>query len=178
MYSSTFRRAADGSSGDERMRLMITDEGPARLSRFSNTQAVGRGTPSAAACLAVVSYPAVTNVSRSSASFDACLCFALDGKTRGRSMCGRMSFAPLNQESAATGIIGGFPLTKRRGRLGLSERNQLVLVTREVPRLASSSAPSGLTRRAQLKRVAGRRAAAPRSSLDLRPRARCYPSRR
>src|SRR5262245_22408447 len=60
------------------MRLMMTDEGPTRLSRLSNTQAVGRGTPRAAACLAVVSHPAATNDSRISASFLACLAFAFD----------------------------------------------------------------------------------------------------
>ena len=58
------------------MRLITTDEGPARLSRFSSTQAVGRGTPRAAACLAVVSYPTATNAARISASFEACLAFA------------------------------------------------------------------------------------------------------
>ena len=58
------------------MRLMIMDEGPARLSRFSNAQAVGRDTPRAMDCLAAVSKPAATNASRISASFEACLAFA------------------------------------------------------------------------------------------------------
>jgi len=73
--SSTFRRAAGGRFGAERIRLMIMDEGPVRLSRLSNAQAVGRDTPRAAACLAVVSYPAATNASRISASFEACRAF-------------------------------------------------------------------------------------------------------
>jgi hypothetical protein len=59
------------------MRLMIMDEGPARLSRFNNAQAVGLETPRAMACLPAESNPAATNASRISASFDACLYFAL-----------------------------------------------------------------------------------------------------
>jgi len=59
------------------MRLMILAEGPTLLSRLSNTHAVLRHTPRIAACLAVVSYPAVTNASRISVSFEACLAFAL-----------------------------------------------------------------------------------------------------
>lgn len=49
IYSSTFRRTAGGRFGDERMRLMTTAEGPALLSRLSNTQAVLRHTPRAEA---------------------------------------------------------------------------------------------------------------------------------
>ena len=59
------------------MRLMTLAEGPILLSRLSTTHAVGRGTPRAAACLAVVSHPAVINALRISASFEACLAFAL-----------------------------------------------------------------------------------------------------
>ena len=55
--------------------VTVMDEGPVRLSRLSNAQAVGRDTPRAAACLAVVSYPAATNASRISASFEACRAF-------------------------------------------------------------------------------------------------------
>ena len=58
------------------MRLMTLAEGPTLLSRLNNTQAVLRHTPRTAACLAVVSYPAVTNASRISASLEACLAFA------------------------------------------------------------------------------------------------------
>src|SRR6516164_9796148 len=76
MYSSTLRRTAGGTFGDERMRLMTLAEGPTLLSRLSTTQAVARHTPRTAACFAVVSYPAATNVSRISASFAACLSFA------------------------------------------------------------------------------------------------------
>src|SRR5262249_4307823 len=67
-----------GSFGEERMRLIISREGPTLLSRFSTTQAVGRNSPRAAACLAVVSHPAATNASRISASFNACLALATE----------------------------------------------------------------------------------------------------
>jgi hypothetical protein len=77
-YSSTFCRAADGSFGEESMRLMICAKGPTLVSRFSTAQAVGRNSPRAAACFAVVSHPAATKAARISASFDACLAFAFD----------------------------------------------------------------------------------------------------
>ena len=48
------------------------------MSRLSTTQAVGRDTPRAAACLAVVSHPAAINAWRISASFEVCFAFALD----------------------------------------------------------------------------------------------------
>jgi hypothetical protein len=56
--------------------LMTLAEGPALVSRLSNTQAVARHTPRTAACFAVVSYPAATKASRISASFAACRAFA------------------------------------------------------------------------------------------------------
>ena len=55
---------------------MTMAEGPARLSRLSNAQAVLRPTPRATACLAVVSHPADTKALRISAIFEACLALA------------------------------------------------------------------------------------------------------
>src|SRR5262245_42929596 len=56
---------------------MTLAEGPARLSPLSTIQAVLRPTPSAAACLAVVSSPLAIKAARICASFEACLAFAL-----------------------------------------------------------------------------------------------------
>ena len=75
-YSSIFFRAAGGRVDDERMRLMTLAEGPARLSLFSTAQVVLRPRPRTAACLAVVSHPAVIKAWRICASLAACLAFA------------------------------------------------------------------------------------------------------
>jgi len=75
-YCSIFRRALNGRFVEERIRLSIMEEGPARSSRLRTAHAVLRLTPSARACLAVVSYPAAIKVSRIAASLAACLALA------------------------------------------------------------------------------------------------------
>jgi hypothetical protein len=99
MYSSIFRRAARGRFGEERMRLMTLAEGPTLLSRLSNAQAVLRHTPRTAACLAVVSHPASINASRISASFEACLAFAL------RTACLCPILPPGSEKAQSRGLL-------------------------------------------------------------------------
>ena len=62
IYSSTFRLAARGRLGDDRMRLMTLAEGPARLSLFRTAQVLLRPMPRTAACFAFVLHPALSKL--------------------------------------------------------------------------------------------------------------------
>src|SRR5437868_2594804 len=76
MYSSIICRAADGSSGDASMRLIVIAERPDALWwLLSTAQALLLDNPRTAACFVSVSNPAETRARRISAIFEVCLAF-------------------------------------------------------------------------------------------------------